>query len=120
MKVLVCGGRRFSDRHLLFRVMDALHKEHRVTLVIHGAQRGADNIAERWARERELPFVGVPAKWTVLGTQAGPTRNRFMVTEWKPDLVIAFPGNRGTRNMVAVANEMGIPVIQSFEVNLEQ
>jgi hypothetical protein len=30
--------------------------------------------------------------------------------EWKPDLVIAFPGGRGTADMVKQAKAAGVPV----------
>jgi hypothetical protein len=33
-----------------------------------------------------------------------------MLDEGKPDLVLAFPGGRGTRNMVGQAKRAGVPV----------
>jgi hypothetical protein len=44
------------------------------------------------------------------GKAAGPIRNQRMIDEGKPDLVIAFPGGRGTADMVSRAKKAGIPV----------
>jgi hypothetical protein len=54
------------------------------------------------------------AEWDMYGPSAGPRRNARMV-EWKPDVVIAFPGNRGTADMVRQAKAAEIPV---HKVNL--
>jgi predicted Rossmann-fold nucleotide-binding protein len=35
-----------------------------------------------------------------------------MLSEGKPDLVIAFPGGRGTADMIRQAKEAGVPVRQ--------
>ena len=40
MRIIVCGGRDFSDREALFRVLDDLHSTHGFTLLVHGASRG--------------------------------------------------------------------------------
>jgi ABC-type Fe3+-hydroxamate transport system substrate-binding protein len=45
------------------------------------------------------------------GPSAGPIRNGRML-EYKPDLVIAFPGGRGTANMVKQARKAGIAVVE--------
>lgn len=41
---------------------------------------------------------------------AGPMRNRQMLDE-KPDLVVAFAGGSGTRNMIDIARRAGVKVI---------
>jgi hypothetical protein len=50
------------------------------------------------------------AEWEKYGRLAGPKRNARML-EWKPNLVIAFPGGAGTSNMVKQANAAGVTVI---------
>lgn len=56
---------------------------------------------------KHLPFE---ADWHTHGRAAGPIRNRRMIEEGKPDLVVAFPGGRGTANMVNQARAAGIEV----------
>ena len=78
--------------------------------LIHGAARGADSLAGEWASTRAVPVKIFPADWQTHGRSAGHIRNAQMLREGKPDLVVAFPGGRGTADMVAKANAAGITV----------
>lgn len=42
----------------------------------------------------------------------GGGRNKQMLNEGKPDLVVAFPGGSGTAHMVKIAKAVGIMVIE--------
>ena len=112
MRVLVCGGREFEDTALAFAVLDRLHRERCCTVLIEGDARGADRIAGAWADARGIEHRVFPADWQGLGRKAGPIRNLQMLQEGKPDLVVAFPGGRGTAHMVHCAGEAGVPVLQ--------
>ncbi len=52
------------------------------------------------------------AEWMKYGKAAGPIRNARMLAEGKPDLVVAFPGGRGTADMLRRVREAGIEVIE--------
>jgi hypothetical protein len=110
-KVLVCGGREFNDEDLVFRTLDELHSQRPIGLLIHGACKGADLIAERWARQREVMYLGVPAPWSRLKRAAGPKRNQYMLEKGKPDLVVGFPGNTGTADMLRQTRAAGKRVL---------
>jgi hypothetical protein len=112
MRVLVCGGRQFDDVSFARAILDRLHAEHRFQVLIEGDARGADRIAGDWADLRGVEHVKFPADWEKLGRKAGPIRNEQMLREGKPDLVIALPGGRGTANMVRIAREAGVRVIE--------
>ena len=62
--------------------------------MIAGGARGADTFAEEWAKAAGLPCTVYQAYWKGLGRKAGPIRNRRMLDEGLPDLVVAFPGAR--------------------------
>lgn len=47
MRVLVCGGRDYTDTKHVFTVLDEIRSRKGVDVVIHGAARGADDIAEK-------------------------------------------------------------------------
>lgn len=111
MKVLVCGGRDFSDKEFTDRELDRLHAEHHFTLLIHGDANGADTLAGSWASIRGVPCTPVPANWKKYGRGAGPKRNQQMLA-MNPDLVIAFPGGRGTAHMVGIAKAKMTRVIE--------
>lgn len=110
MRVLVCGGRDYNDTETVFSVLSSLVADKPVTAIIHGAAAGADKIAGGWARLSGIPEEPFAADWNEHGRAAGAIRNRRMLVEGKPDLVIAFPGGRGTENMVAQAMKAGVPV----------
>lgn len=102
MRVLVCGGRRFSDYYWLNEVLSDYHVRRGISVVIHGGASGADRLAGRWAQAAGVEVITFSAKWWKYGRAAGPIRNRQMLVEGKPDVVIAFPGGRGTADMVAL------------------
>jgi len=109
VKLLVCGGRDFSDYALVKSTLDVFGGSRGVTLA-HGGARGADLLAGRYAASRGWPVRVFPADWQAHGKSAGPRRNQQMLTEFVPDLVIAFPGGRGTSDMIARARRAGVPV----------
>lgn len=111
-RVLVCGGRDYDDRKSLFMVLDAAHSANPVELLVHGAAPGADDLAGQWARHVGVPWKAYPAHWKSEGKAAGPKRNARMLEEAKPHLVIAFPGGRGTANMILQAEKAGVPVVR--------
>lgn len=110
MKLLVCGGRDFADRGFVFAALDRVDAKRRVFLLIHGAASGADALAEEWARARGVSYAPNPARWAELGRRAGMVRNQEMLDLFAPDGVVAFPGGRGTADMVARARAAGVPV----------
>lgn len=110
MRVLVCGGRDFTNRVWLERELALQHAFKPITLLIHGGARGADSLAGHWARTEGIPELRFEADWKKLGKAAGPVRNQLMIDEGKPDMVMAFPGGRGTADMVKRAQEASIKV----------
>lgn len=112
MRVLVCGGRDYSDKHHVFFALNRLHNERPVKVIIHGCASGADRLAGEWAAWWGLSEMRFYPEWGKHGRAAGPIRNREMLDEGKPDLVVAFPGGKGTANMVKQARERGVRVIE--------
>lgn len=115
IRVLVCGGRNYNDRAAVYRELDDLERSHGITLVMHGGAPGADDLAESWAISRCVPHRWFTAEWTRLGKAAGPARNARMLAEGKPDVVLAFPGGKGTADMVRRAESAGVEVIRVKE-----
>jgi len=111
-KILVCGGRDYRDAKLMFDKLDELTAPFRGKLtIIHGDARGADTVADIWARYRGHTPKPFPAKWKQYGTDAGKIRNQQMLDEGEPDLVICFHGGWGTLDMRTKAMSAGVKVI---------
>lgn len=112
MRVLVCGGRRYSDVGRVRQVLDTLAAQAPVAVVLHGCAGGADSLAGQWARSRGVPEARFPADWDKHGKGAGPIRNQQMLDEGKPDVVVAFPGGTGTADMTRRARGAGVRVYE--------
>ena len=115
MVILVCGGRNYSDKARVFDVLEDIHSVERITKLGHGAARGADDLADQWAKYRGVPVDTYPADWKRLGKKAGIVRNQMMLNCLKPDLVLAFPGSRGTADMCNRARKAGVRVFEVSE-----
>lgn len=121
MTILVCGGRDYADDEMIDLVLRQFYWADGGTIVQGGAKTvdpqtgetlGADYLAWCWALDHGVKTKTYLAKWRELGRAAGPIRNQQMLDEGKPDLVVAFPGGRGTADMVRRARAAGVPVLQ--------
>lgn len=125
MRVLVCGGRDYNDYDRVVSELDDIAMEYSIyhkpdTLenwlptditIIHGGATGADTLADVWATHNYCPVEVYKADWKQYGKSAGHIRNKEMLDKGKPDVVIAFPGGRGTANMIEQATKAGVKVI---------
>jgi hypothetical protein len=108
--VLVCGGRNYTDKLKVWAVLHELHSHHKITHIIQGGATGADSMAAAWANSTNgVQNVCCDAPWPRDGKPAGHFRNVAMLA-LKPALVIAFPGGKGTADMVRIAKKARVPV----------
>lgn len=108
-RVLICGGREYTDAKRIAEIL-AVMDESTVTIV-HGGARGADRTAGTLAEMRGFAVEVHPAKWNEHGRSAGHLRNQAML-DTGIDLVVAFPGGRGTADMVNRSRQAGVRVIE--------
>ena len=114
MRILVCGGRDFADKAAITNYLFRLDDERKITSIIHGGATGADTLAGKTAQLLQVPCTVYRANWKRDGKAAGPIRNQRMLDEGKPDLVVAFPGGRGTADMIRRAETQGVPVERAW------
>lgn len=130
MRVLVCGSRDFTDKRAIWMVLSGISWiSERVTL-IEGGAAGADRIAAEYAEGivsgsasgSHWKHEQYKAEWAKYGKTAGRIRNKQMLTEGKPDMVLAFVNkplaeSKGTADMVLQATQADIPtyVIRSMQ-----
>lgn len=118
MKILVCGDRHWSNGKLILEHLRCFKDDpacpSEEVVVIDGMAAGADSIGHQVAVELGFGTERYPAEWSKFGRAAGPLRNKRMLVEGKPDLVLAFhnslSSSKGTKNMVKIAREVGVEV----------
>ena len=113
LRVLVTGGRFWNLLPETFRFLDHIHEEVGISLLIHGSADGADTLCAKWAEERGVPVLSFPVTrddWNSKGRAAGSLRNQQMLDEGHPDVLVAFPGESGTRDMVQRATSRGLEI----------
>ncbi|MDA7663803.1 DUF2493 domain-containing protein [bacterium] len=108
---LICGGRTFSNQAVFDNAMsDLVEMKGMPAKVVHGGAPGADTMAAVWASRHAIECRVEFADWAKLGRAAGPIRNKKMIDVHKPDLTVAFPGGRGTSDMIRRAEAAQIDV----------
>ena len=110
MRVLVTGGRDYNNAKHVSQTLDGIDAEHRIDIIIEGGATGADRLADEWAIMRRRARIRCKADWNSHGNAAGPIRNQQMLDEFAPDLVVAFPGGRGTADMIRRAEKAGVKI----------
>lgn len=124
--ISVCGGRYYTNKRFLFDTLTELYNSLPKSTTLHvveGGQSGADYFARQWVRmarkyKWRVRGTTVGALWYKYGKSAGPIRNAEILDTYNPVLVLAFPGHKGTQNMIKQAKERGIKVKKTIDWSL--
>jgi hypothetical protein len=111
--VIIAGGRDFNDSELLTKACDSVFDECDFMEIVSGGARGADSLAEEYAKISGDKLTVIPADWEKYGRAAGPIRNQEMldyIKEKENPMLIAFWDGKstGTANMIKIAKDAGI------------
>lgn len=100
MKVAIVGSRDFNDYSQLHYMMRKLCEMFPITEIISGGARGADSLAELFAKNYDLPTTIIKPDWNKFGKSAGMIRNGEIIKA--ADFVVAFwdGRSRGTKNSI--------------------
>lgn len=120
MKVIIAGSRYPSNKAVL-NVLDSLITNEVEKLILYTSNTGVPGISAHWAEEnnKKVSYYSLNHDQ---GRAASAVRNRNMLSKESPDLVIAFPGGSGVRDLVKASSSKGVPVKsikfvgESFEV----
>lgn len=127
IRVIITGGRFYGEefdgdrqyRPLWLRERDHVNETlngllwlyREDLLIVQGGAKGADRAARDWALRLDGPRpITFAADWARYGRMAGPLRNEEMVAAGA-DLVVAFPGGRGTESCVELARQAKLYVL---------
>jgi SLOG family YspA-like protein len=112
MRIGVTGGRAFGDVSMVVRALRGYPMD---AVLVHGAATGADHLCQKWWMDVGREVEPHPAKWQRDGKFAGAIRNQEMVDSGL-DVLIAFPGGRGTADMIARAQVADVPIVFAAEI----
>ena len=91
---LVVGSRTFLDYNFLKNKLDYMLQNHKPNVVIiSGGAKGADSLAEKYAKENNLQLKVFPADWETYGKSAGYIRNEEMhkyISNFERRGIVAF------------------------------
>lgn len=105
MKIAIVGSRTFDDYNKLVNELTPLKEQ--ITEVISGGAKGADTLAEKWAKDNNIKSTVYHADWDRWGKSAGFRRNIDIVNT--SDLVVAFHDgiSKGTAHTIKIARDLG-------------
>lgn len=103
MIVMIGGSRNFNDYDYLKRNIEMYN----ISKIISGGAKGADTLAEQYAKENNIPFECYPAEWNKYGKKAGIIRNKIMID--KADFCVFFWDGKspGTKFSIEYAKKKG-------------
>ena len=112
MRVIIAGSRSFVNYNLLAERISKLPIK--ITTIISGAARGADQLGEWYGHVHDIPVEKFPANWKKYGKRAGYLRNVEMADN--ADALIAFwdGTSRGTQHMINIALEKRLLVMVEY------
>lgn len=110
MKLIIAGGRNFSNYELLCEEVGRLIAGVPEVEIVSGGAKGADLLGEHYAIDKSIPVKRFPADWDRYGKAAGFKRNAEMAKY--ADYCICFwdGQSKGTGHMIELAKKAGLAV----------
>lgn len=110
MKIAVIGSRTFDNYCLLEKELNDFD----INKIISGGAKGADSLAEIYAKDKKIETLIFKPDWKRYGRGAGFIRNKLIIENC--DFVIAFwdKKSKGTKNSLETAEKLnkGIKIIE--------
>lgn len=114
MILIVTGGRDYTPTHPQLHSLKLMMEARGVTELFHGDARGVDTVVAKMVAS-SLPHITIIAfpYDSNLGRSGGPIRNSQMAqtAKGKTAVCVAFPGGKGTADMVTKAQRAGIEIV---------
>lgn len=117
--VIIAGGRDFDNYELMVEHARYFMRHLDDVKIISGGNKvwnvdkakytGADFLAARLAKDKNIPFQEFPANWKQYGKKAGFLRNTAMAEAGTHLLAFWDGKSRGTKMMIEIARSKNIP-----------
>lgn len=113
---MVVGTRTFDDYKTMCYILDPILKEKRNVVIISGGAKGADSLAEKYAKDHGHELKVFYAEWDKYGKSAGYKRNEVMhkyISQFEKKQVVAFWDgvSKGTAHNFGIAPEYDNPIL---------
>ena len=109
MRLIIAGSRSFTNYQLLCQTLAP--ERHRITQVLTGGARGADQLGFRWAVKHHIRPRCFAADWERFGKAAGVRRN-YQMAQAGDVLVCFWDGvSKGSANMISCMQQLSKPCV---------
>lgn len=111
-KLIVAGGREFSDYNLMREAIAEFIKEHKITKleIVSGGARGADSMGEEYAEYYGHSKHIIPADWNTHGKAGGYIRNMEMANYADGCIIFWDEASKGSKHMIDIAKGKDMPL----------
>lgn len=113
MKLIIAGGRDFTNTLLMIHELQKLEQQGKITdcpELVCGMARGTDLLAYQLWVANNMPVHKFPADWNTHGKSAGYRRNVEM-GNFADAAVCFWDGvSKGTKHMIDIMEKLGKPV----------
>jgi SLOG family YspA-like protein len=109
MKLIITGASTFANSQHLCQVLAP--DRHRITQVLTGGGRGAEQLGARWAWKHIVTHQLVRADWERFGKTAGVRRNHQLAQAGDVLLVLGDGQAPGTAHLMQCMQQLGKPVV---------
>lgn len=105
MKLAIVGSRDFNDYEKMCDFIDSKFDLRDIDTIISGGAKGADSLAEQFAKQFNFNLIVHKPEWKKYGKAAGPMRNKLIIED--ADAVVAFPtiSSKGTHSSMELARK---------------
>ena len=114
IKLIIAGGRDFSDYQLLQLETQRFLVEQNFNpsqlTIISGKAQGADSLGEQFARKYHFQVEEFPADWNTYGKRAGYLRNEVMAHNADALIAIWDGYSKGTKHMIDLAKKYNLKI----------
>ncbi len=117
MKLAIVGSRTFNDIELLSKTLDSYKSK--ISFVVSGGAKGADYLAEVWAKNNNVPTIVHKPDWKKYGKSAGIARNEHIVKDCDECVAFWDGKSKGTQNTIDKCRKLNkkVTVIKITDVS---
>ena len=108
-KLAIVGSRDFTDYALMKKVLDP--QLEKISLIISGGAKGADTLAQRYAKENGIPIHIYYPNYKEFGYSAPLRRNVVIANLAERMVAFGYADSKGTRHVVNKMAQLKKPYI---------